>query len=770
MTIDPLAWHCSTIPDGPAGVQEVFTGMRKSNNNYYRHTFYDRTGQSIHVPTKPNGDKAPTRYFHDGYAKALWDLRINSLLLGDDNHTIYVRDVDETGSNQLLETWHAISSLEAEYHIPSRQAYLPWNQQLRIEAMKLPSRIRHGIKFNNIAFVREHGKITRLKRGDQGFDMPFEVSSVMAYDTTLARKAVAFLRNVTADEHSAQNLARMFATPLLEPYKHLSYVLYGAGGNGKGILLSSLRRSFPDLSTSVDAQRLLGGRRGGGGFGTEQETGKLIGALWAFDEDADTISVEQMTLLKKISTGDTVIARRIQENSVSFAPKCVFVIATNNPVITTMTAASARRFVYIRMRDGRKPEEFDDLLDFTRQYGAAPFLMASCKLWQTAGDEPYRDVVIGSSNDLSQAEQWLVDEIVAQGYAVSGDNPYRETPGDHINSVNKLGLVSSVKKIDGAAKRVLKVIDEQRFSPYRSASEAAIKDATKETITLRPKPIEGDIPSLAEFGFNADYVEADAHKIARNWKRQVENPNIDTSQILETPAYAVVPAPGFAILDLDMGKTETEPDGWTLLQLAVGAYGSDSFPTTYLVGTPSGGTHAYYKLPAELRGKLKNSVHPDGIPIDVRTERRGYVIGAGSTTENGDYELLDLPEATIPTMPPALVAWLEANGYVEGNEPAPAKNEQAKGNRSTALPSVAGVLRFFDSKTEGTPDMSAIPEGQRNSTLFEQTLGRLIHYPQNLTQIRRDLYQRGHLSGLKDAELETIWQSAVRTSKETTKR
>ncbi|MDK6989129.1 hypothetical protein QP332_24390, partial [Escherichia coli] len=71
-------------------------------------------------------------------------------------------------------------------------------------------------------------------------------------------------------------------------------------------------------------------------------------------------------------------ARRIQENAVSFTPRCTFIIATNNPVITTMSNAAFRRFVYIRMKDNRKPDDFLKLLEFRKTFGVAPFLMASC--------------------------------------------------------------------------------------------------------------------------------------------------------------------------------------------------------------------------------------------------------------------------------------------------------------------------------------------------------------------------------------------------------
>ena len=209
--------------------------------------------------------------------------------------------------------------------------------------------------------------------------------------------------------HSAENLGRMFATPLLEPYEHLFYVLYGGGGNGKGILLDTLHRSLPELSAAVTSKTLLGGRNGNGGFATDQETLKLIGALWAYDEDADTITLEQATLLKKIGTGDTMVARRVQENAVSFKNKATFIIASNNPVIMSMTEALERRRVFVRMRDGRAEEEFADLLKFRDEHGIAPFLMASCRLWEVRGDKPWNDVVIGSDDDLTEAQQWIVD-------------------------------------------------------------------------------------------------------------------------------------------------------------------------------------------------------------------------------------------------------------------------------------------------------------------------------------------------------------------------
>lgn len=741
---------CSRIAHGPnqTRVQEVLLGLQQTDNPD-RQDFQDRLGRGINIP-RDTRSKHSRPWFADGYAEALWDYRDDSMLLGDDEKTLYVRDTDDSGDPRLLDTWHAINSIEDEYYVPKAQRTRGWYAQMVAECKKLDKRVKHGVKFTNCAFLRLDGRIQRIFPDHAEFDQPYELTFDVPYDDLLTRRAIWFLKDVTDGDHSARNLTRMFATPLLEPYKHLSYVLYGDGGNGKGILLSTLSHSFPELAKPVDAQTLLGGRRGQGGFSSDQEASKLLGTLWVYDDDADTITIDQMTALKKISTGDVIRSRKIQQDSVDVKPRCTFVIATNNPVITTMTAASARRFAYVRMRDGRAPGAFSNLLAFRAQYGIAPFMMASCMQWVYDGDEPYRDIVIGGHADLSEAEQWIVDEIVAHGYAVSGMNPHRENPLDHKNTINKLGLQSCVKRVDGKATRVLMVSDEQRFAPYRAESESSYENADVVEVADAPTPIdfgtEGQ-PAPTDYGFDCDYVPAGADKKAINWKKQVEDEQEDTSVRPDSPAYGVVPSQGCMVLDMDQSKDGGE-SGWRIVSEQVGSYGTPDFPSTYLVKTPSGGYHAYYRIPESLRGKMKNAAHPNGLPVDTRVERKGYVIGAGSVTDAGKYEVCDVPaDDVIPTLPLRMVTWLEEHGYVD--TPTPARTMPA-------------VSRPAFRRHTGRPDMSPVPEGQRNDTLHAWVYGRLVHYPEDRERIREDLFDRARTSGLPESEAETIWQSACR--------
>ncbi|KND53294.1 hypothetical protein [Bifidobacterium breve] len=93
---------------------------------------------------------------------------------------------------------------------------------------------------------------------------------------------------------------------------------------------------------------------------------------------------------------------------------------------------------------------------------------------------------IGSADDLTEAQQWIVDCIVANGYAVSRDNPNRETDMAHRNTVTKLGLKSKPKRINGEVVRVLVVRNERVFSVYR---DSAAKDMTEALQEDENKPV-----------------------------------------------------------------------------------------------------------------------------------------------------------------------------------------------------------------------------------------------------------------------------------------
>lgn len=291
-------------------------------------------------------------------------------------------------------------------------------------------------------------------------------------------------------------------------------------------------------------------------------------------------------------------------------------------------------------------------------------------------------------------------------------------------------------------------------------AEAADAEEEAQRVPV-PLPDGDDVPepdaTPDSYGFACDYVPARPDKVAVNWKTLVESPNADTTKRPDSAVYAVVPEPGYCVLDLDCGK-HGEADGWTVLQRAVGSYGGERLPRTYLVGTPSGGVHLYYRIPDAMCGHLKDTVHAQGLPIDMRAERKGYVVGPGSVTDAGRYTLLDVPPdgEAVPDLTPQLCQWLVAHGYTD----TPAASSAG----------IAGMQAFRAARsTEGAgkggawrADMTPVPEGQRNSTLYKWAFGRLYNHPDNAQQIEADLRERGRASGLPDSEVDTIWRSVQR--------
>lgn len=737
----------------PHHAADVINGMRPVQYEG-ENTFMDRNGRNIDC-SNPN---SPKLYAPIGYYMAAWDMRHGHIALDATGTVVYVRDKSLDGSLSILDTWHAISSFGAEYGVPKQKRTNAWETQLLVQAMDLP-RIQRGFRLGNQVFHRidDGSENGRVGQSDYDGTSHWAIEEDPEWFKTRVGLADAMTRAndlitaMTADEHSASNLMRMFACNLLEPYKHFTFVLYGAGGNGKGILLNGIRDQWPEIADNIDLKRLAQN----GGFTGEQEAYKLIGRRFIFDEEADVVDERTMGVVKRISTGDTFNARQIGENATTIKATPTLVIATNNPVISDITEASHRRLVLVRMKDGQTADDLKPLREFVRTYGMTPFLYISWLEWQRS-DEAYTDVNIGDSNDMDEIETWMRDSICANGYANTIDRPL----GTHITkqSLNKMGLRRKSKKIDGITRQTIVVKDETRFSVYRKGYESEISEDMADTMPIPDMQLDiTDTVRQADpntYGFGCRFAHCGIDKKAIGWKTDTEAGGIPASEVLAgTEPYATVPDEGSIIIDLDSAKNDGEPSGWDIFNTDIGAYGSPAFPKTYLVKTPHDGAHVYYRIPTAWKGRIKNAAHPKwngfkaGLPVDIRLERKGYVVGAMSTITDGVYKLVDLPEdGMIPELTEPMLNWLRDHGYVEHSKP---------------IMHDARTLRRLASQKDGKPDMSVVPEGQRNTVLHDWALGRYINHPENRTNIHNDLIDRARVSGLPESEAETIWRSII---------
>ena len=763
----------------PAAYPLIFNQLQLTftppNDGNIVRTITGKSLQLVTARTTKNGPETPI--IHAGYQKAIWDLREGHLRWCPSEHRLYRRDTDmedHPGERRTLNSWHPVKSIEAEYCIDRPTAQQPgYSAAIVREAQRVQwfAQVERGVRIDPCVWVRRDGRVVQVR------DEP-DLAVTQTFDTRgMSREAVQqaerICRWLTVDEKSYKNLVRMFATPWLEPFKQLSYVLSGHGGDGKSLVLSQVvlntlgvGKVFPAFNTTQFCEV--------GGFTLNRESmaDAMDGMSFAYDDEAGSVSEDMLPALRALSTGTPMQARVQGGKYHTVTPSATIVLLTNQGFADSSESSDRRRFVKVEFHanNGRSYDEYHAIELFAHEHPAA-FFALSCELWEHDGDTP-EIVNLSPARQISDEMYWLITEIEANrerfNQPVASRERYRAEFHRSIDDgvLQLLGLKNATSKAIGPTQqRVVRVADWDRYEQYLNAvNESVITDV----VAPPPAPIEGVVETPDVFGFACDYVRADARKVARDWKQLAASPNVDTSQRpSDAAAYAVVPREGYVVVDMDV--PDQGDTGWTLLNQQVGRYGSAAFPATYLVGTPSGGVHAYYRIPEVLAGKLKNAAHPNGMPIDLRVDGKGYVIGAGSHVESGDYRLLDVPgETGIPELSLDMCRWLtNTPGYVLDDPQQPMQpvffhdgyvREKPKGS-----PSLAQLMkRGGGGGGEPQPDMTPIPPGSRNTDLHAWAYGRAINHQDNLTTIELDLYQRGRASGLDDAEIRTIWGSIMR--------
>lgn len=763
----------------PAAYHLIFNQLQLTftppNDGNIVRTITGKSLQLVTARTTKNGPETPI--IHAGYQKAIWDLREGHLRWCPSEHRLYRRDTDmedHPGERRTLNSWHPVKSIEAEYCIDRPTAQQPgYSAAIVREAQRVQwfAQVERGVRIDPCVWVRRDGRVVQVR------DEP-DLAVTQTFDTRgMSREAVQqaerICRWLTVDEKSYRNLVRMFATPWLEPFKQLSYVLSGHGGDGKSLVLSQVvlntlgvGKVFPAFNTTQFCEV--------GGFTLNRESmaDAMDGMSFAYDDEAGSVSEDMLPALRALSTGTPMQARVQGGKYHTVTPSATIVLLTNQGFADSSESSDRRRFIKVEFHanNGRSYDEYHAIELFAHEHPAA-FFALSCELWEHEGDTP-EIVNLSPARQISDEMYWLITEIEANrerfNQPVASRERYRAEFHRSIDDgvLQLLGLKNATSKAIGPTQqRVVRVADWDRYEQYLNAvNESVITDV----VAPPPAPIDGVVETPDVFGFACDYVRADARKVARDWKQLASSPNVDTSRRpSDAAAYAVVPREGYVVVDMDV--PESGDTGWTLLNQQVGRYGSAAFPTTYLVGTPSGGVHAYYRIPDVLAGKLKNAAHPHGMPIDLRVDGKGYVIGAGSHVESGDYRLLDVPgETGIPELSLDMCRWLTVTpGYVLDDPQQPMQpvfshdgyvRETSKGSSSLAQL----MKRGSGGGGEPQPDMTPIPPGSRNTVLHAWAYGRAINHQDNLIAIELDLYQRGHASGLDDAEIRTIWSSIMR--------
>lgn len=731
-----------------------------------------------------------------GYQKAIWELREGHLRYCPSQDRLWRRDpdmADHEGERLLLNSWHPVKNIEDEYHIGGNARSSDRNPLYSATILREAKRsqwfeqVERGVRCDPCVWVRRNGKVVCL-RDEPDIAVTQTFTPVGMGNQTL-KDAERILRWLTVDEKSYANLCRMFATPWLEPFKQLSYVLSGHGGDGKTLIarqallgVLGVGKVFPGFSVQ--------GYCAGGGYtlGRESMNDEMDGKAFAYDDEACAVTEDMLPLLRALSTGSQMNARVTGGRYRVVTPTATMLYLTNMQFADSSENSDSRRFIKVEFHQskGRSYDQYHAIEGFCHRHPAA-FFVLSCRLWERS-DEP-EIVNLSPARNISDEMFWLISEIASNEeqygdpVAVKGD--YRKEFHTTIpqSLMYVLGLENARSRaLPGKGQpRVVRVVNRDRFDAYRKAAldnETEPADTWWQTALSKPnrdslKTLDdvGDCHDLAgivesALAGNVGFAPCEGKarktggpvdgKVSLSWKRlnPSDDSHVDASFITgQMSRYAVVPLGDCFVVDCDKPSEDGGPDGWQCLQALTGDYGTDKLPATLVTKTPHG-VHLYYRMPAGMDiGSLKNAVHEQNLPIDLRVSNKGYVIGPGSVIDGNRYELVDLPAGVVPEASEAVMRMLKDYGYT--NEPKPDAPQMSLDDVMADRPAA--------SRSHGVPDMSPVPEGQRNSTLHAWAYGRLKNHPENERQIQADLFQRGRVSGLPDGELDQIWKSIKRS-------
>lgn len=576
------------------------------------------------------------------------------------------------------------------------------------------------------------------------------------------------------DPDSYNNALRLFAAPFIRSHPECAYVLQGVGGTGKSTLAKDFMAHLGNQAMTLSFDLLSQPTA----MSAENAMGNLMSHLLALTDDYDPTHgrfEKSLQPLKTLLTGLLPFsARRRGEDSVDGRPQAVHLITTNYHLPISSAESEQRRFAFATIVNDADRSNLREYKDFTRDHGFWPFMLASCQRWMRLGDKQCRAAAFIDPDSMTDMEVAAVREVLENGLAYP-------QPGIRVNWKN-IGLVRTSTKRgseDGRPRTAYRPAQpgDGLYAVWKACA-AAVAGIPVDEPVIRPIPDEdlgvenpdewADMIRQADpqiFPCHADKSPS-TNVPHRSWKKACEDPDVDMGHRIDpdAPVYGTTVADDYAWIDLDC-HDKSKPSGWEQIQTDVGSYGTPFLPATFAVRTPSGGVHLLYHIPDGETAKLKSRTHNGG-QIDLKIGRDGYVVMGGSVLPDGRrYRPIGRPaDGRIPDLSRAFLNWAERVGATDrpaaptdGMPPATPARAHAR-HGADPFDGFFGPTRR-DADGEPEPDMSPIPAGRRNDTLYRWGYGRMANHPEDAARIEHDVLERARISGLDESEAMRIVKS-----------
>ena len=173
-------------------------------------------------------------------------------------------------------------------------------------------------------------------------------------DTWKDTRWASFVDEVAGDASGYLRRAMGYAL-LGDPVEHIFLTLHGGGGNGKSIFMEIVGKAAGDYATTASMEHFLAGAND-----HPQHVARLRGARYVFGSEAKATGAWKSAVLKSLTGGDTLEARYMRQDSFTFKPQCLLVMAVNSlPRINVVDDAIKRRLRVVPFDFKPDPDKVD---------------------------------------------------------------------------------------------------------------------------------------------------------------------------------------------------------------------------------------------------------------------------------------------------------------------------------------------------------------------------------------------------------------------------